>query len=270
MISFANAKINLGLHIINKREDGYHNLETIFYPLPLYDIIEILDNGLQETRLFTTGIEIPASMDNLCIRAYNLIKATYHIPFVDIHLHKSIPVGAGLGGGSSDAAYVLKALNEKFELAISAAQLEQYAAQLGADCSFFIQNTPVYAQGIGTTFEPISLDLSDYFMVMIKPDIHISTAEAYASVVPNIPQTDLKRAIQLPIQEWKYHLKNDFEDGIFARYPAIKTLKETLYEEGAIFASMSGSGSSVFALFWEPVDIDHLSSFGKIYYPITL
>ncbi|MBP3942916.1 4-(cytidine 5'-diphospho)-2-C-methyl-D-erythritol kinase [Sphingobacteriaceae bacterium WQ 2009] len=267
MIAFANAKLNLGLYITNKRADGYHDLETIFCPLPIYDVVELVENGLQETRLFTSGIEIPYSADNLCIKAFKLLKQHYDIPYVDIYLYKNIPIGAGLGGGSSDAAYVLNLLNNLFSLAIPVEELERLAGTLGADCSFFIQNKPAYAVGIGTTLSPIDLDLSSYYIVTIKPDIHISTAEAYASVTPKEPQSNLLRAVQLPIQEWKYHIRNDFEEGIFEKYPLIKSLKETLYEEGAIYAAMSGSGSAVYAIFWEPVNLDHLSHFGTIYYP---
>lgn len=268
MISFANAKINLGLLITEKRSDGYHNLETIFYPVKLYDVLELHQ---AETFSFeTVGLSIPNQGKNLCEKAYDLLKADFELQPLSIHLLKNIPIGAGLGGGSSDAAFVLKSINEQQKLGLTVGQLQSYAEKLGADCPFFIENRAIYASGIGTTFEHIDLDLSKCFIVIIKPDVHISTAEAYQNVSPQTPISDLKRAIQLPIQEWKYHIINDFELGIFEMYPLIGELKNSLYEAGALYASMSGSGSSVFGIFEQSVELKHLSSFGKIYYPIEL
>ncbi|UIR57634.1 4-(cytidine 5'-diphospho)-2-C-methyl-D-erythritol kinase [Sphingobacterium sp. SRCM116780] len=270
MLSFANAKINLGLHVVHKRSDGYHDLETIFYPVKIYDAVEITPSKSGEITFHSDGIPIPGHGANLCEKAYKLLKQDFDIPAVTIHLIKQIPIGAGLGGGSADAAFVLKMLNETFNLDITTTQLQLYAKQLGADCPFFIENKPVYATGIGTDFSPIDLDLSTYYMVLINPNIHIATAEAYRGVQVRKSEFDLKSITQLPIQEWKYYLKNDFEEGIFEQFPKIKKLKEALYTSGALFASMSGSGSSVYGLFEKPIVLDHLKEFGDIYYPIDL
>lgn len=268
MISFANAKINLGLLITEKREDGYHNIETIFYPVKLYDVVEI--NAASTLQFESSGLEIPSPGKNLCERTFELLQAKYAINPVSIHLLKNIPIGAGLGGGSSDAAHVLKMLNAMNGLGIENLELQKYAETLGADCPFFIDNKPVFADGIGTSFQEVDVDLSDYFIVIIKPDIHISTAEAYQNVSPQTPKVDLKRAIQLPIQEWKFHIVNDFELGIFQKYPNIESIKHALYEHGALYASMSGSGSALFGIFEEPVNLDELAHLGKIYYPIEI
>lgn len=268
MISFANAKINLGLLITGKRPDGYHNIETIFYPVKLYDVLEF-----HETDVFsfeTVGLNIPGQSKNLCEKAYDLLASDFELRPMSIHLLKNIPIGAGLGGGSSNAAFVLKAINQQSNLGLSKSQLNNYAEQLGADCPFFIENKAVYASGIGTDFQNIDLDLSRYFIVVIKPEIHISTVEAYQNVFPQSSVSDLRHAIQLPIQEWKYHIINDFEIGIFEKYPAIQNIKSILYEEGALYASMSGSGSSVYGIFEAPVNLDHLVDLGVIYYPIDL
>lgn len=270
MLSFPNAKINLGLHIVGKRPDGYHNLETIFYPVNLYDAVEIVPLHSGETTFSSEGIEIPGKGMNLCERAYQLIKQDFDIPAIAIHLLKRIPIGAGMGGGSADAAYVLKMLNDSFKLQLSVAQLEDYAKQLGADCPFFIENRPVYATGIGTDFAPIEIDLSAYYLVVINPNIHISTVEAYNGVVPKRPEFDLRSIIKLPIQEWKYYLNNDFELTIFEQFPKIKELKDAMYSSGALYAAMSGSGSSVYGIFEHPVVLDELKVFGDIFYPIDL
>ena len=269
MISFANAKINIGLNIIAKRPDGYHDLQTIFYPFALYDIIEI--NAVETpTTLTITGIDLQADESNLCLKAYRLLSANYELPEVAIHLHKQIPFGAGLGGGSSDAAVVLKMLNEKFQLNLIDAQLENFAAALGADCPFFIRNTAMYGTGTGTELYNIDLDLSDKFIVLIKPDIHISTREAYAGISPAPPEQELRDLIKLPIQDWKFYIKNDFESGLFELYPIIREIKLALYEHGALYASMSGSGSSVYGIFDQKVDLSKLAILGKVYYPVSL
>lgn len=270
MISFANAKINLGLNITRKREDGYHELETIFYPFPLYDILELSRKEEGGTTMDITGMELELADDNLCLKAYRLLAAKYSLSPVHIHLHKQIPFGAGLGGGSSDAAFVLKMLNEEFALGLSVAQLEAEAATLGADCPFFVQNTPMYATGTGTELTPIDLDLSDYYMVLVKPDVHVSTADAYRQVKPQAAEHDLRELVRLPIQDWKFYIENDFEDGLFEQYPQIRAVKLALYEAGALYASMSGSGSAVYGIFDEQVDLSVLSLLGEVYYPIKL
>lgn len=268
MISFANAKINLGLLVTEKRSDGYHNIETVFYPIKLYDVIEL--TPAEKMTFQVDGLSIPGGGTNLCEKAFELLDADYGISPMHIHLLKNIPIGAGLGGGSSDAAYVLKMLNEVNGLGLSMEELKPYAERLGADCAFFLENKPVFASGIGTTFEDVTLDLSGYFIAVIKPDIHISTVEAYQCVMPQTPAQDLKRAIQLPIQEWKYHLVNDFEIGVFERYPQIEKIKHSLYKKGAIYAAMSGSGSAVFGIFEEAVELEDLKNLGTVYYPVDL
>ncbi|HMR18655.1 MAG TPA: 4-(cytidine 5'-diphospho)-2-C-methyl-D-erythritol kinase, partial [Sphingobacterium sp.] len=212
----------------------------------------------------------PDGQQNLCEKAYHLLCQDYDMKPVHIELLKNIPIGAGLGGGSSDAAHVLKLLNEMNGLGLSTEALQKYAAQLGADCPFFIDNKPTFASGIGTDFEDIAVDLSDYYIVIIKPDVHVSTSEAYQSIIPQTPTVDLRRAIQLPIQEWKFHIVNDFELGVFRKYPIVENIKHNLYEMGALYAAMSGSGSSVYGIFEEPIDLDVLHILGKVFYPVEL
>ncbi|WP_436416552.1 4-(cytidine 5'-diphospho)-2-C-methyl-D-erythritol kinase [Petrimonas sp.] len=265
MICFPNAKINLGLDIVSKRPDGYHNLETVFYPIGLKDALEIVpfDNSVacadlqsvptEDYRFFQTGIEILGNADdNLVVKALKLLAAEKEIPHIDIHLLKKIPFGAGLGGGSADAAFMLRLLNETFSLGYSDAELENRAAKLGADCAFFIKNKPAFATGIGNELEEIELDLSHYFFVLVKPDIFVPTKDAYAMVSPQTPQTSLKEIVKKPVSEWKEWMKNDFESSVFKKYPEICRIKEELYELGAVYASMSGSGSSFYGFFEKP------------------
>lgn len=248
MVVFPNAKINLGLNILSKREDGYHTIESCFYPIQLSDILEILP--AKELSFTSTGIKIPGDKDNnLCQKTYQLIKSDFDIPPVQIHLHKIIPIGAGLGGGSSDATFTLKVLNELFELNINDEQLEKYASILGSDCPFFVKNKPVLAKGTGTEFEPVTLDLADCHIDLEYPDVHISTNEAYAGVLPHLPEKSIKEIINLPISDWKEQLKNDFEDSIFPKHPEIQRLKESFYKRGALYSSMTGSGSAVYGIF---------------------
>lgn len=252
MITFPNAKINLGLNITEKRSDGYHNLETIFYPIPVEDALEIhiLSDGNEKFRLHQAGLEIAGEVEsNLVVKAYKLLDEQFDLPPVDIHLFKHIPSGAGLGGGSADAAFMLKLLNEKFNLGLSNEILEEYAARLGADCAFFIQNTPTYAEGIGNVFSPVSLSLKEYQLWLVKPDIFVSTRDAFSQIKPRHPEMSLKEIIQMPVSEWKKYMKNDFEESVFPQFPAIDEIKEEMYRQGAIYASMSGSGSSVYGLF---------------------
>lgn len=252
MITFPNAKINLGLNITGKRPDGYHNLETVFYPLPLEDALEItlLKDAERKFVLHQSGMEIAGDPEtNLVVKAYKLLDEKFHLPAVDIYLHKRIPSGAGLGGGSADAAFMLKLLNEKFALDVNEEQLEKYAATLGADCAFFIKNAPTFAEGIGNLFSPIALSLKGYRLVLVKPDIFVSTREAFARIHPRQPAYSLKETVCRPVSEWKKYMVNDFEESVFPQYPAIREIKEELYRHGAIYASMSGSGSSVFGIF---------------------
>ena len=252
MITFPNIKINLGLSITEKRPDGYHNLETVFYPVALEDALEIRTNpeAQQKFTLHQHGMEIAGNPENnLVVKAYLLLDKEFHLPPVEIHLYKHIPSGAGLGGGSSDAAFMLKLLNEHYNLQLSDNQLEDYGATLGADCAFFIKNTPTYAEGIGNIFSPIELSLKGYRIMIVKPDVFVSTREAFANIRPHRPEYPVREVIRRPVAEWKDTLINDFEASVFPQYPVIGEIKEELYHQGAIYASMSGSGSSVFGLF---------------------
>lgn len=253
MLTFPNAKINLGLNITEKRPDGYHNLETVFYPIPLEDALEITElQGApgEKFRLHQAGLEIAGEADsNLVVRAYKLLDEQFHLPPTNIHLFKHIPSGAGLGGGSADAAFMLKLLNEQFGLALTDDALEEYAARLGADCAFFIKNRPVYAEGIGNLFSPITLSLKGYRLWLVKPDIFVSTRNAFARIKPRRPQASLREIVKLPVEEWKACMVNDFEESVFPQFPAIGEIKEEMYRQGAVYASMSGSGSSVYGLF---------------------
>ncbi|MFZ1305037.1 MAG: 4-(cytidine 5'-diphospho)-2-C-methyl-D-erythritol kinase [Ferruginibacter sp.] len=251
MVSFPNCKINLGLHILGKREDGFHNLETLFYPVPFKEALELIPSLNSAIEFTATGLAVDGNTsDNLCVKAYHLLKKDYpEIPAVKIHLHKAIPLGAGLGGGSADAAFMLKLLNEKFKLQLSTDQLINYALQLGSDCPFFIINKPCYATGRGEVLEETTLDLSAYKIVLINPGIHINTGWAFSNITPALPVKSIKEIIQQPINSWKSELKNDFETAVFTAHPAIKEIKEALYTQGAIYAAMSGSGSTVFGIF---------------------
>jgi len=250
MISFPNAKINLGLHVLAKREDGYHDLESCFYPIPWRDSLEII---LSETFSFESyGLKIPGdASENLCIKAYELIKTEFDIPPIDIHLLKSIPMGAGLGGGSADGAFMLKLLKEHFKLEISISKLQEYALQLGSDCPFFIENKPVIAKGRGEVFEQINLDLTGYFLALKNPGSHISTKEAFAGISPTNPELRIPEVLQRPIHQWRENLVNDFETSIFPNHPEIGKLKDDMYSAGALYASMTGSGSTVYGIFEE-------------------
>jgi 4-diphosphocytidyl-2-C-methyl-D-erythritol kinase len=253
MVSFPNAKINIGLNILNKRADGFHNIETIFYPVGLTDIMEIIEQPpeIQTNQIFSgTGIHIAADdQNNLCVKSYYLLRSDFKIPPVFIHLHKIIPVGSGLGGGSADAAFMIRMINQYFKLNLSREQMIRYAAQLGSDCSFFMINQPVFASGKGEQMQQISLNLKGLYLVMINPDIQISTAEAYRDCKPSVPEKSLKELIALPIHQWKANIQNDFEKQIFFRYPQLEQIKNKLYDSGAVYASMSGSGSTIYGIF---------------------
>jgi len=254
VIAFPNCKINLGLHILQKRADGFHDLETVFYPIALQDGLEIIqnDSSLQKDIEFTnSGLTIDAQAeDNICVKAYHVLKKNFpQLPPVKMHLHKVIPSGAGLGGGSADGAFALVLLNKKFRLELNEQQLIQYALQLGSDCPFFIINKPAFAEGRGEHLQPINLDLSAFQFVLINPKIHINTGWAFSQITPNRKRELLKKIVDLPVSEWKKYLKNDFEQAVFSHYPEIKAIKDQLYEQGAVYASMSGSGSTVYGLF---------------------
>lgn len=252
MITFPNAKINLGLNITEKRPDGYHNLETIFYPIPLEDALEACPRkeGLGSYSLSQSGLSIEGDAENnLVVKAYKLLDETYHLPPVDIYLHKHIPSGAGLGGGSADAAFMLKLLNRMYRLNLTDDQLEAYAARLGADCAFFVRNQPTYAEGIGNIFSPVELSLAGWQLLLVKPNIFVSTRDAFARIRPRHPERNLRDLINQPVESWKDSIINDFEESVFPQFPAIGDIKTELYHLGAVYASMSGSGSSVYGLF---------------------
>ncbi len=256
MICFPGCKINLGLYVKEKRPDSFHNIETILYPVNLTDALEIIPANDDKFDFQTKGIEIPGNIrSNLCVKAYKLLADEFDLPAVKMFLYKRIPFGAGLGGGSSDAAFTIKLLNELFDLKLSVEQTKEYSNKLGLDCAFFIENKPSFAYEKGNCLKPFNLNLEKYYIIIVKPDIFINTAEAYFNIVPNKNSGHLKEIIKLPVEQWKYYLNNDFEKSIFKEYPEIKKIKEQLYDSGAIYASMSGSGSAVFGIFKSDINI---------------
>lgn len=261
MVTFPNAKINLGLSITGKLHNGYHSIESCLYPIPWCDVLEFIPG--KKISFSSSGIAIPGEdKDNLVLKAYKLLRKDFGLPELNIHLHKIIPMGAGLGGGSADAAYMLKMLNNEFQLFLDDSVLEDYAAQLGSDCPFFIQNKPAIATGTGTDLEVFDLDLSGKWMLLIKPDVHISTQEAYANVTPKPNEADLKSLLESKdFTLWREKLVNDFEASIFPNHPALREIKEALYQNGAVYAAMSGSGSTLFGLYTKKPEIS--PAFGK-------
>lgn len=260
MITFPCAKINLGLNIVSKRPDGYHNLETVFYPIPLTDALEIkyMDEKFPSESpcdLKITGNDIDCNEeDNLVIKAYQLLAADFQLPRVHAHLVKRIPTQAGLGGGSSDAAYMIRLLDERFRLNIGIPEMERYAAKLGADCAFFITADPSYAEGIGDVLMPVDVPgagLGGYYLAVVKPSVAVSTRDAYAAIVPKTPAKCCRDIVRQPIETWKDELVNDFEAPIFAMHPELAAIKQSLYDTGAVYAAMSGSGSALFGIFRE-------------------
>jgi 4-diphosphocytidyl-2-C-methyl-D-erythritol kinase len=254
MLAFPNCKINLGLNIIRKRADGFHDIETVFYPVyKLHDALEILPSTapISPVDFNMTGLSVDGdSANNLCVKAYQLLQHHYpELPAIRMHLHKTIPMGAGLGGGSADGAFALKLLNDVFHLKLSKEQLINYALQLGSDCPFFIINKPCFASGRGEIMTELPLNLSGYSMVLINPGIHINTGWAFGQITPQQPPMDLQNLIQQPIETWKGVVKNDFEPAVIISHPIIGNIKETLYQNGAVYASMSGSGSTVYGIF---------------------
>ncbi len=267
MIVFPNAKINLGLNILNKRADGYHDLQTIFYPVNVKDVLEVIESD--ELKFTSSGIKIPGDPEeNLCLRVFKLLSQDFDLPNIHIHLHKNIPIGAGLGGGSSDAAFLMKLLNEKFELNISEDRMEEYCRHIGSDCAFFIRNQPVLAYDKGDHFLPLNLDLSNYFMVVVMPPVHASTADAYSGIIPCSFEKPLEESLYMPIKEWKNHIRNDFEKSVKRKFPQIEKIKEYLYEHGALYASMSGSGAALYALFENEVHFPELEQENRVFYGV--
>jgi 4-diphosphocytidyl-2-C-methyl-D-erythritol kinase len=255
VVVFPNCKINLGLQIKGKRTDGFHDLETIFFPVPIMDALEVVHSTNGETSLAVSGMQLDAhAEDNICMKAYRLLQQQFpNLAPVQIHLHKNIPSGAGLGGGSADGAFMLKLLNRKFNLSLSDNQLATLALQLGSDCPFFIFNKPCFAIGRGEVLEPISLDLSKYALVLINPRIHINTGWAFGQLPPERKHGSIPDIIKAPVQEWPGALINDFEQPVFAAYPEIAAIKEQLYAHGAFFAAMTGTGATVYGLFKKEV-----------------
>lgn len=248
MVVFPWAKINLGLYITEKRSDGFHNIESLFYPIPFCDVLEILPS--EQASFQSSGLPIPGSQEqNLCWKAYECLKKDHKLGPVQLHLHKIIPMGAGLGGGSSDAAQVLMGLNACFQLGLGPEDLWAYAHALGSDCGFFLQEHAAIGRGRGDELQAYELDLSSYYLVLLHPQVHISTAAAYARVRPKTPDFALEGLNQVPIKEWKHCLQNDFEAALFPSHPILAEIKQGLYAQGAIYAAMSGSGSALFGLF---------------------
>ena len=261
MITFPVAKINLGLNVVEKRPDGYHNLQTVFYPVPIMDALEIVpmsdgfpsdvDCDLKVTNITIEGDE----QRNLVVRAYHLLKADYpELPRVHAHLWKGIPTQAGMGGGSSDCGYMIRLLNETFDMGLSSEQMQQYAARLGADCAFFIESRASYAEGIGELLQPIDLDLSGWHIGVVRPDIPVPTKEAFSRIHPHYPALNCREAVMQPVETWRDTLTNDFEESVFVLHPEIGAVKEQLYKMGATYAAMSGSGSALFGLFKDEPD----------------
>lgn len=260
MIVFPCAKINLGLNIVSKREDGYHNLETVFYPIPLYDALEIkyMDEKFPSDTacdLKVTGNAVDCDeQKNLVTKAYHILAADYQLPRIHTHLYKHIPSQAGLGGGSSDAAFMIRLLDERFRLNIGNPEMERYAARLGADCAFFIEAEPAYAEGIGDVLMPADGpdgNLHGYYLCVVKPDVAVSTKEAYSAITPKKPAKSCRDIVRQPIETWKEELVNDFEEPIFKMHPELEAIKQKLYDQGAVYASMSGSGSALYGIFKE-------------------
>lgn len=261
MITFPVAKINLGLNVVEKRADGYHNLQTVFYPVPIMDALEIVpmsdgfpsdvDCDLKVTNITIEGDE----QRNLVVRAYHLLKADYpELPRVHAHLWKGIPTQAGMGGGSSDCGYMIRLLNETFDMGLSSERMQQYAARLGADCAFFIESSACYAEGIGERLQPIDLDLSGWHIGVVRPDIPVPTKEAFSRIHPHYPALNCRDVVKQPVETWRDRLTNDFEESVFALHPEIGAVKEQLYKMGATYAAMSGSGSALFGLFKDEPD----------------
>ncbi|MBL0359384.1 MAG: 4-(cytidine 5'-diphospho)-2-C-methyl-D-erythritol kinase [Chitinophagaceae bacterium] len=257
MVVFPNCKINIGLNILGKRPDGYHNLETVFIPIPLKETLEIIRSTKNTTDVIFShsGIAVDGNInDNLCVKAYHLLKKDFpQLPSIQMHLHKAIPMGAGLGGGSADGAFALQLLNDKFKLNLSANQLIDYALQLGSDCPFFIINHPCFAAGRGEQLEPVSISLAGYQLMLINPGIHVNTGWAFAQLsnqpVANRQLKNLKQHIQEPLQNWRNTIVNDFEGVVFKAHPQLQQIKDELYHNQAVYAAMSGSGSTMFGLF---------------------
>lgn len=269
MLTFPNAKINLGLNVVEKRPDGYHNLETVFYPVPITDALDIfpmdpafpseVDCDLKVTNISIEGDE----QKNLVVKAYQMLKQDFPtLPRTHVHLYKGIPTQAGMGGGSSDCGFMITMLNRQFQLGLSDEQMIDYAARLGADCAFFVINKPCYAEGIGEKLQPVALDLKGWYLAVVRPAIPVSTREAFSLITPQHPAKNCLEIVKQPVETWREELTNDFEKSVFALHPKIGAIKDRLYDMGATYAAMSGSGSSLFGLFRQPVNLDAFNDEG--------
>lgn len=255
MLVFSNSKINLGLWILNKRKDDYHTISTVFYPIDWCDVIEIIPDFSKHNsihiRVFGIELNIPAN-NNIIYKAYQLLLNKFtQLPYLNVYLYKNVPFGAGLGAGSANATCFIKACNQLLQLNLSAAEIKKLVASLGADCAFFVENIPALASGKGDILNPIPLNLNEFYLLIIFPNLHISTQEAYRQVKPQLRTMNLKEILQLPITEWRYHLENDFEKSIFKEYPILNELKQSFYKQNALYASISGSGSAIYGIFKE-------------------
>jgi len=256
MVFFPNAKINLGLFVSTKRIDGYHNIESVLFPVGLCDALEIAASPDSKFHFSTSGLYIPGNPeDNLIVKAWKMICRDFNLPPVQIQLHKVIPMGAGLGGGSSDAAFAIRLINHHFDLGLTSEKMMNYATRLGMDCPFFILNKPARASERGDKLKALNLDLSGKFLVLVKPACHVKTIEAYAGLKPSQPDGEISEIITKPVSNWKMILKNDFEKTVFQKFPEIGEIKNQLYKSGALYASMSGSGSAVFGIFEHKIDL---------------
>lgn len=266
MIQFPNAKINIGLRVVARRSDGYHDIQTLFFPIGLSDVLEIIPNHSEKAKIEVTGL-VPDGdpQSNLCMRAWKILHEEKGIPGVDMYLHKQIPSGAGLGGGSSDAAFTLKMLDGLFHLSLTAEQLKECAIRIGSDCPFFLFNYPMVAQGRGEILSRVDVDLKGYYLVLVIPSIHVSTREAYAQITPAEPSEPIENTILKNIKSWKENLLNDFEGPVFKKYPLLAEIKSQLYRAGAVYASMSGSGSSLYGLFSGKPDVREIGEGSRIY-----
>lgn len=271
MIQYTNCKINIGLNILSRRDDGFHDIETLFYPVNfLNDAVEILASNDEHDHVYVYGLEInDPEENNLCFKAVKLLRQHFSFPNVTIHLYKNVPMGAGLGGGSADATATLMLVNQLYNLEIPQSLMLNFASKLGSDCAFFVQSTPQIGKGKGEVLSPVHINLSGKYLLIVKPNIHVSTADAYRNVSSNNNRIPISKNIQLPIEEWKHVIENDFELSIFKAYPQIAELKRNLYQHGAIYAQMSGSGAACYGIFDTlplPIEIpnDWLMFVGKL------
>lgn len=254
MVDFPNCKINIGLYVTGKRTDGFHNIQTLFYPVPIRDVLEIIESNDGQFHFQTTGLSVGNSADNLCVKAFHLLREHFSIPPVKMHLHKTIPAGAGLGGGSANASFTLNLLNKKFELGIRESQLELFAGILGSDCPFFITNKPCIGTGRGEILEPVEVDLSSKHILIINPGIHINTAWAFSQLKHVSPEINLREISQLPVAIWKDNIRNDFEEASCRQFPEISHIIDWMYDNNALYASMTGTGSTVYGIFDQQPD----------------